>query len=452
MPHDHPDDDGHDQKPTRQGHKRVHVHAHPHGDGHSHAEGTRAWQAAQAELPRGAGANKLLFLDAFSGIAGDMLVAALVDLGVPERVLREGLATLDLPGYTWRLVRRSHSAIAACGLEIEIAQGQPSRDYAAIVALLQGARGLPDGARTLALRAFELLAQAEARVHGTSVERVHFHEVGAVDSIVDITAAAIALDHLGAEVVCSALPMGRGLITAAHGPLPGPAPATVLCLEGVPTYDAGLDVELVTPTGACLVRAAARRFARWPSMRPVRTGWGAGTRSLPDRPNALRVVLGEPTSAIGLEPGENSHVLLELNVDDMSGELIASALAAAQQAGALDTWSTPIGMKKGRPALMLSALARRSDLDVVARALLSESTSLGLRVRDVARIERSRRMVDVQTAHGPIGVKVADGDGLPPNVAPEYEQCRAAAERSGVPIKQVYAEAIAAYFAEHEHG
>jgi uncharacterized protein (TIGR00299 family) protein len=449
MPHDHPDD-GDDRKPTRQGHRRGHTHA--HGQRHEHADeaAERPWHAAQVELPRGAGANKLLFLDAFSGIAGDMLVAALVDLGVPERVLREGLAALDLPGYTWRLVRRTHSGIAACGLEVEVAQPQPSRDYAAIVVLLEKARALPDGARALALRAFELLAQAEARVHGTTVERVHFHEVGAVDSIVDITAAAIALDHLGAEVVCSALPMGRGLIMAAHGPLPGPAPATVLCLEGVPTYDAGLDVELVTPTGACLVRGAAQRFARWPCMRPLRTGWGAGTRSLPDRPNALRVVLGESTSALGLEPGENSHVLLELNVDDMSGELIASALAAAQRAGALDVWSTPIGMKKGRPALMLSALARRGELDAVARALLSETTSLGLRVRDVGRIERARRMIEVQTAHGPIAVKVADGDGLPPNVAPEYEHCRQAAERSGVPVKQVYAEAIAAYFAARE--
>ena len=446
MSYDHHDDEGEDEGHAQ--HTHAHGHEHHHHP-HLHAAAALPWQGSRAELARGAGVNKLLFLDAFSGIAGDMLVAALVDLGVPERVLREGLQALALEGYAWRLVQRTQSGIAACGLEIEIAPQQPSRDYAAIRTLLTDASELAPGARSLALRAFELLAQAEARVHGTTIERVHFHEVGAVDSIVDITAAAIALDHLGAEVVCSALPMGRGLISAAHGPLPCPAPATVLCLEGVPTYDAGLDAELVTPTGACLVRAAAQRFSRWPSMRPLRSGWGAGTRSLPDRPNALRVVLGEATAALGLEPGDGSHVLLELNVDDMSGELIANALLSAQQAGALDVWSTPIGMKKGRPALMLSALARRAELDAVARALLSETTSLGLRVREVGRIERPRRMVEVQTAYGAIGVKVADGDGLPPNVAPEYEHCRAAAERSAVPIKQVYAEVLAAYYAQH---
>jgi uncharacterized protein (TIGR00299 family) protein len=392
----------------------------------------------------------VLFLDAFSGIAGDMLAAALIDLGVPQTVIRAALETLPLDGYELRVVRRVRSGIAACGFVVDVRQAQPARDYAAIRALLHAAAGLSEGARRLALRAFEVLATAEARVHGTSVERVQFHEVGAVDSIVDVVAAAVALDHLGAEVVCSALPMGRGLIRAAHGPLPGPPPATVLCLEGVPTHDAGIDAELVTPTGACLVRAAAQRFARWPTMRPLRSGWGAGTRTLADRPNALRVVLGESTSALGLEPGTVSHVVLEANVDDMTGELAASALTRAQEAGALDAWSTPIGMKKGRPALMLSALARRGDLEAVARALLSESTSLGLRVRDVGRIERARRMVEVTTAYGPIALKVADGDSLPANVAPEFEQCRVAAERAGVPIKQVFSAAIAAYFAQSE--
>jgi pyridinium-3,5-bisthiocarboxylic acid mononucleotide nickel chelatase len=204
----------------------------------------------------------------------------------------------------------------------------------------------------------------------------------------------------------------------------------------------------VTPTGACLVRAAARAFTRWPNLRPLRVGWGAGARELSDRPNALRLVLGEPTDTAPACAGQGSHVVLELNVDDMSGELAAVALARAQAAGALDAWSTAIGMKKGRPALMLSALARRAEADAVARALLSETTSLGVRLHEVARIERNRRMVEVSTAYGPIAVKVADGDGLPPNVAPEYEACARAAEAHGVPVKQVYAAAAAAYLAE----
>jgi pyridinium-3,5-bisthiocarboxylic acid mononucleotide nickel chelatase len=443
MAHDHDHEHEHEHE-----HEHDHEHGHERDSGHGHGRGEEAWEFSGEELARGAGAGKVLFLDAFSGIAGDMLVAALVDLGVPQAVIRVALEGLPVRGYQLRFVRRVRSGIAACGFVVDVREAQPARDYAAIRALLHAAAGLSEGARRLALHAFQLLAAAEARVHGTSVERVQFHEVGAVDSIVDVVAAAVALDYLGAEVVCSALPIGRGLIRAAHGPLPGPAPATLLCLEGVPTHDAGIDVELVTPTGACLVRAAALRFARWPSMRPLRSGWGAGTRTLPDRPNALRVVLGEPTSALGLEPGTASHVVLEANVDDMTGELAASALARAHEAGALDAWSTPIGMKKGRPALMLSALARRGDSEAVARALLSESTSLGLRVRDVGRIERARRMVEVQTAYGPIALKVADGDGLPPNVAPEFDHCQAAAQRTSVPVKQVYAAAIAAYFAQ----
>jgi uncharacterized protein (TIGR00299 family) protein len=320
---------------------------------------------------------------------------------------------------------------------------QPQRDYAAIRVLLEAAKGLPDGARAIALDAFRLLAEAEAEVHGTSVERVHFHEVGAVDSIVDIVAAAIGFDHLAAAVECSPLPLGRGFVRTQHGNLPCPAPATLLCLRGVPTYDAGIDGELVTPTGACLVRAVAERFTRWPSVRPERVGWGGGTRELADRPNAVRLVLGERDQPVA--SARAGYTVLELNVDDMSGEIAAVALARAQAAGALDVWSTPIGMKKGRPALMLSALARSADAAAVARALLSETSSLGLRLREVERIERKRHVVQVETRFGRIAVKVAGDDGLPENIAPEYEDCRSAAETHGVPVKQVYAEALAAY-------
>jgi hypothetical protein len=379
-----------------------------------------------------------------------MLVAALVDLGVSRELIERGVRSLPLTGYELRFERRMRGAIAACGFDVQVPNAQPARDYAQIRAMFEAAAGLPEGARRLALDAFRLLAEAEAEVHGTSVEGVHFHEVGAVDSIVDVAAAAIALDHLGAEVVASPLPIGRGLVLTQHGPLPLPAPATLLCLRGVPTYDANIEAELVTPTGACLLRASARRFARWPELSPLRVGWGAGTRELADRPNALRLVLGDPTGPIAAGATSSSHVVLELNVDDMTGELAAVALARAQHAGAIDVWSTPIGMKKGRPALMLSALSSRADVDAVARALLSETTSLGLRLREVGRIERARRMVSVQTPYGAIAVKVADGDGLPSNVAPEYEACRSAAEAHGVPVKHVYAAAVAAYLAQGE--
>ena len=413
-----------------------HEHEHEHGDRH--------------ELARGAGRGRVLFLDAFSGIAGDMLLAGLVDLGVPQAVVQEALAALPLGDCTLRFVRRTRSGIAAMGLEVEARAPQPSRDYSQVRTLIEQASGLHDGARSLALAAFRVLAEAEAEVHDTSVDHVHFHEVGAVDSIADIVGAAVALDYLGAELLCSPLPMGRGFARSQHGVIPLPAPATLLCLRGAPTYDAAIDAELVTPTGACLVRAAASGFARWPQLVPLRVGFGAGSRELADRPNLLRLVLGMPESELTGGPGPATHVLLELNADDMSGELMAVALTRAQQAGALDAWSTPIGMKKGRPAMMLSALARRAEQDAVARALLSETTSLGLRVREVGRIERPRRMLSVQTAYGAIAVKVASGDGLPPNAAPEYEACRAAAEAHGVPVKQVYAAAVAAYLARGE--
>jgi uncharacterized protein (TIGR00299 family) protein len=432
MPHDHPD---HDEPSDRQ----------TPSVAQEHEKGREP-----EPLARAAGRDKLLFIDAFSGIAGDMLVAGLYDLGVPYAVIAAGLRALDLPGYTLRFVQRTRSGIVARGLEVQVHAGQPARDYAVIRSLIERAKDLPEGARALSLAAFGLLAAAEAEVHGTRPEQVHFHEVGAVDSIVDIVAAAIALDHLGAEVVCSPLPMGRGVARTQHGLIPLPAPATVSCLKGVPTYDAGIDAELVTPTGACLVKVAAKGFARWPSMLAMRVGWGAGSRELPDRPNLLRLVLGERSGDFALEGRQGTCMLIELNVDDMSGELCAIAMLRAQQAGALDVWSTPIGMKKGRPALTLSALARHADTERVARALLAETTSLGVRLSEVSRIERNRRMVEVATPYGPIAIKVADGDGLPDNVAPEYERCKSAAEAHGVPVKQVYAAALAAFLTRQE--
>lgn len=431
MPHDGHEHDDHEH----------HEGGHAHDHGHGHADAHVA-PSPREPLARGAGQGKLLFLDAFSGIAGDMFVAALVDLGVPEGVVLDAARAVGLDDCQPHFHAVVRSGIVARAFHVH-AGPQASRDHAAIRGMIERAAALPEGTRTLALRAFALLAEAEAQVHGTTPERVHFHEVGAVDSIVDIVGAAAALDHLGAEVACSPLPVGRGLVRSAHGPIPSPAPATLLCLAGVPTYDAGIDAELVTPTGACLVKAAAREFVRWPRFAPERAGWGAGTRELPDRPNVLRAVLGKPVSA-RLGGTRAAHVVLETNVDDTTGELAAIALVRAHEAGALDAWSTAIGMKKGRPALMLSALARREDVEAVARAMLAETTSLGIRLREVDRIERPRRMLEVQTPYGPIAVKVADGDGLPANVAPEHEACRAAAERHGVPLKHVYAAAIAA--------
>ena len=375
-----------------------------------------------------------------------MIVAALLDLGVPEAALREGLSGLALSGYELHVSRVRRSSIAGRYFDVRVTDAHPPRDHATIVSMIEAAQTLTPGARALALRAFSILAHAEAQVHAVPVEQVHFHEVGAVDSIVDVCAAAIGLDYLGAEVVCSPLPLGRGTIRSAHGMIPLPAPATVLCLRDVPTYDAGIAAELVTPTGACLVAAVAHGFGQWPALRPERVGMGAGTKDWPDRPNLLRAVLGTPAPLT--QAGTRSHglhVVIEANLDDLTPEIAAFAMQRALAAGALDAWTTAIGMKKGRSAITLSVLARRDKLEELSKLLLSETTTLGLRHYPVDRIERPRRLVSVETIYGAIDVKVAGGDGLDEQAAPEYEACRLAAETHAVPIRRVYAAALTAF-------
>ncbi len=231
--------------------------------------------------------------------------------------------------------------------------------------------------------------------------------------------------------------------------MPLPAPATLLCLAGVPTYDPGIEAELVTPTGACLVATVAHSFGGWPSFRPERVGMSAGDKSWPNRPNVLRAILGSPERAtFAGTRSHGRHVVLEANIDDMTPEVAAFALQRALSAGALDAWTTPIGMKKGRAAQTLSVLCTRENLDDLAKLLLSETTSLGLRHYPVDRIERTRRSLQVQTAYGPIDLKVASGDGLDEHAAPEYEDCRRAAEAHQVPIRKVYTAALAAFEAQ----
>jgi uncharacterized protein (TIGR00299 family) protein len=270
---------------------------------------------------------------------------------------------------------------------------------------------------------------------------VHFHEVGAVDAIVDIVGAAAALDHLGADVVVSPLPMGRGFVKAQHGVLPLPAPATVTCLAGAPTYEVALDAELVTPTGAAIVAASASGFARWPSFAPERVGYGGGTRDLPDRPNLLRLVLGTPTPT---STEETSHLVLEANVDDMTGELAGHAITRLIDAGALDAWATPTTMKKGRPGLVIAALCHRSQADAVARAMLGETTTIGLRRRPVDRIERPRRTIELQTPYGVVPVKVSEGPYGPAQAKPEFDRCAELARAQNVPVRVVIQAALSA--------
>jgi uncharacterized protein (TIGR00299 family) protein len=412
-----------------------------HQHHHEQRPGEASDRPLRGDLERGAGSGRIVFLDAFSGIAGDMFVAALLDLGVPLQPIETALSGLPVEGYRIEIPNVVRSGIVGRQFRVHIDQAQPERTYKQIRSILEES-SLPDGARAMALEAFRLLGEAEAAVHGMPLEEVHFHEVGAVDSIVDVVAVAVALDHLGARVVATPLPMGKGTIHSRHGTLPLPAPATVACLRGVPTYDAGIDGELVTPTGACLVATMASEYVHWPRVEPERVGWGGGARELPDRPNLLRLVLGAPTTrfAKGSSETDTPFIVLETNVDDMTAEVAAYAMERALESGALDVWTTPIGMKKGRPALMISALVQRAAAESLARLLLTETTSLGVRMRAIERVERPRRMIIVETPFGNIPVKVADGDGLPSNVAPEFEACREATLAHRVPAKEVLRE------------
>jgi uncharacterized protein (TIGR00299 family) protein len=428
--HDHadgPHDHGHD-------HEHDHGHAHDHVHPHAHAP-------SREDLPRGAGTGKLLFLDAPSGLAGDMIIAALVDLGVPPAVIAEAAAALPISGFHLHFGTSVKSGIVASKLDVHLEAAQPERTYATVRAILDSS-SLSARVKELAHATFLRLAEAEAKVHRSDLDSVHFHEVGAVDALIDVVGSAAAIDWIGAELVVSPLPMGRGFVNAGHGVLPLPAPATVECLRGFPTYDGGIDFEFVTPTGAAIVGAHARGSSRWPAMTPERVGWGAGTASLKDRPNVLRAVLGTSTAR---EPATDTHTVIEANLDDASGELLGAAIESFLAEGALDAWATPVTMKKGRPAFTLSILARTEDADRLSHSLLRETTSIGVRRYAVSRVERPRRIVVVETPYGPIPLKIAEGPFGPPQIKPELDACIAAARAHGVPLREVLRAALASY-------
>jgi len=422
-----------------------HDHAHPHshagdaedGHGHGHVHGGTA---VKEPLAPGPVAGRVAYLDCFSGIAGDMTLAALIDAGVPLTAIEERLGTLGVTG--WRIVTRrvARSGIGALKLDVEIDPHQPERTWVSIKRTIEAA-ALPEGARERALRIFGRLAEAEARVHRIPLDEVHFHEVGAVDALVDVCGTAIAFDWLGASVVSAPVPHGRGFVTARHGVLPLPAPAALEALRDAPTYGVDVPHELATPTGASIAAALAESFGPLPAMRIEAIGWGAGTAELPDRPNLLRIVIGRAASVAA-----PALVVLEANVDDMSPEIAGWLVERLLGAGALDAWLAPIQMKKGRPGVMVGVLVKVEDRAAVEAVLLAESTTIGVRAHAVDRRELPRRIETVQTPWGPIPIKVAT-DGVAHNAAPEYEACRRAAEAHGVPLKDVYARALAAYWA-----
>ena len=385
--------------------------------------------------------SRLAYIDCVGGVAGDMLLGALLDAGAEVEVVREGLSALGIDELELRVGHARRGGLDAARVEVVAPGDQPPRGPAEIRALIERA-GLPVRARERALATFARLADAEARVHGIPAEEVHFHEVGAADAIADVCGVALALESLGIErVICSPLPVARGLVASAHGPLPLPAPATLVLLEGAPLRGVEGDAELVTPTGAALVGTLAEGFGPIPSMRLEAVGAGAGARDLERAPNLVRVLVGEGEAdrAESIRPVS----LIETNLDDLSPELIPDAAASAVAAGALDVWTTAAGMKKGRPGVIVSALARPDRESAVATALLRSTTALGVRVARLERYELEREWRSVEVGGRPVSVKLGRLDGEVVNVAPEHDDCVRAAAGSGQPVATVWAAALA---------
>jgi len=392
---------------------------------------------------------RIAYLDAFSGVSGDMTVGALLDLGLPLAALREAIAALALPGVEVAVERVARSGIAATKFHARVHgerpdQGPPAhhhghRAWAEIRDLLAGSR-LAAPVKERALAVFARLAEAEGRVHGVPADAVEFHEVGALDAIVDVVGAALGFVHLGVEAVYAGpLPMGQGRLRSAHGPLPVPAPAVVLLVAGRPVRLEDGAAELVTPTGAAIVAALARREAA-PAMRIEAVGYGAGDRVLADRPNLLRILLGEPVAAAGAD----EVVVLEATIDDMSPQLYEHVLERLLAAGARDAFLVPVVMKKSRPAIMLRVLAAPADRDRLAGIVFAETSTIGLRYTTWARLVLPREERTVETLYGTVRVKIARAPDGTVNVAPEFEDCRRLATERGVALKVVYQAALAA--------
>lgn len=379
---------------------------------------------------------RIAYLDCFSGISGDMTLGALLDLGFPESSLREGLAALPVDGYRIEISREQRKGVEGTSVRVLVEEGrQPHRHYGQIRKILSG-NELPASVRRLASDIFERIAHAEARIHGVPVEKVHFHEVGAVDSIVDIVGVALGIEGLAiGKCYVSTLPLGSGFVRCAHGVLPVPAPATVEILKGMRVREHPVEAELVTPTGAAIASVlAGPGHSTLPPLRIQQVGYGVGERDL-DHPNLLRVLLGEVDE--GYEQDEVE--VIECQIDDLQPELYPYLMDKLLQSGAIDVYFVPVQMKKGRAGLLVQVLAEPKDQLPLSEVLFRETTTLGVRFSRRNRIKLSRRSCEVETALGRIPAKMVEGpcfDGA--EVRPEYEACRKVAEEKGLPLRKVY--------------
>jgi hypothetical protein len=437
---------------------------------------------------------RIAYLDCFSGISGDMFLGALIDAGVSAEIFENAVTALGV-GARLEISKVNRSGITAAKVDVVNGEKEEPRragtpasphehhdDSRTRVSAPhshthghaherhhehehQHGRGLTqireiirkamlgESAKRTAIAIFEKLGAAEAKIHNVPIEEIHFHEVGAVDALVDIVCAAVGAEALGVdEFVCSPLNVGGGTVNCAHGTFPVPAPATVELLQGAPVYSSGLQAELVTPTGAAIVASLVKRFESFPEMKIQKSGYGAGSRDFPWHANVLRITVGETTielnsdrNARATQASQETVVVLEANLDDLSPQVFGYVMDRLLEAGALDVFATPVQMKKNRPGTLLTVLAKTEDTDKLAQIIFAETTTLGVRRREEVRQTLARRWETVGTKWGEVRIKIASMNGSVSNYAPEYEDCRRIAEEQKVPLKAVMMEAMDAY-------
>jgi uncharacterized protein (TIGR00299 family) protein len=451
---------------------------------------------------------RIAYLECFSGVSGDMFLGALVDAGVSPRLLEETVAALGV-GARLEISRVIRSGISATKVDVwvdgerdqpreefwanqsvarastpahshhEHGSGEHSHSHAGEISRagapaphlaphehelphkhshgrglikireLIGKASISDSAKRTAIAIFEALGVAEAKIHATPVESIHFHEVGAVDAIVDIVCAAVGAEALGVdEIVCSPLNVGGGTVKCAHGTFPVPAPATVELLKDAPVYSSNIQAELVTPTGAAIVKTLASRFASFPEMKIEKSGYGAGSRDFPGHPNIVRLTIGESVSTLAAKTASDTVTVLEANLDDLNPQVFGYVMDRLLEEGALDAFGMPVQMKKNRPGTLLTVLCKPEDASKLAQLIFAETTTLGVRRREEARQTLARRWENVRTEWGEVRIKIASMNGTVTNYSPEYEDCRRIAAEHHVPLKIVMQEASRAYLSE----
>jgi pyridinium-3,5-bisthiocarboxylic acid mononucleotide nickel chelatase len=437
---------------------------------------------------------RIAYIECFSGISGDMFLGALVGAGVSPSLLESAVSALEL-GARLEVKKVMRSGIAATKVDVWVGeekegpaeehgnshpddhqhdhahshehhhspakaptemplphshehshdhQHEHGRSLSEIRKIISSAK-IDDRSKQRALAIFQVLGQAEAKIHNTTIDQIYFHEVGAVDAIVDIVCAAVASEALAIdEWICSPINVGGGTVKCAHGVLPVPAPAVLEMLHGVPVYSSGIEKELTTPTGAAIVKTIVSHFGSVPAFKIEKAGYGAGSRELPGQPNVLRITIGETTATKTAIAPEFVSVL-EANLDDLNPQVFGYVMDRLMDSGALDVFGTPVQMKKGRPGMLLTVLCRTEDAQKLTNILFAETTTLGVRMREERREVLMRRAVEVKTPWGEVRMKVANLNGTVMNYAPEYEDCRRIASEKGVPLKTVMQEAIRIY-------